>query len=73
MQLPDTLSRASLPYQKAMSDHIEQISMSDFIAVRDEKYRGIQQLTQQQLGPLLDVVPSGWPDSRQEGSVIVCP
>ena len=63
MYVPDTLSRAYLPEEVEIPDHV---SMLDFISVSQAEISEIQECTQQELNQLHTMILNGWLDTRQE-------
>lgn len=65
MYISDALSRAYLPNSAPGTDNYPDDSVK-VISVTETKYPEIQNYTQQELSTLIEVIMSGWPDTRKE-------
>ena len=74
MYLPDTLSRAYLPYtpHPEITD-LEPVSTLDFLSITKDKYTELQEHTQRELNQLQTTILNGWPNVRQEVSASLHP
>ena len=65
MQLPDTLSRACLEDTKEEID-LNQITVSEFLNISEEKYKLFQERTAEELNTLLEIILQGWPERMKD-------
>lgn len=73
MELPDTLSRAQLSHNTPELEHLECVSMLNYVAVSEEKYAELQECTKKELSSLQHVIQQGWPEHRRDAPTTVQP
>lgn len=73
MELPDTLSRAQLPYNTPELKELECVSMLNYVAVSGERYAELKECTERELSSLQNTIQRGWPLKRRKAPAAVQP